>query len=64
MRGEAGGQLGQTIRLSQARVQTLVNKPKAAGVMENIKIRLAYYSASAKVQGWAPGISQAIEDAL
>ena len=51
MRGEAGGQLGQTIRLSQARVRTLVNKPKAAGVMENIKIRLAYYCASAEVWG-------------
>lgn len=51
MRGEARGQLGQTIRLSQARVQTLVNTPKAAEAMETIKIRLAYYSASAEVQG-------------
>lgn len=51
MRGEARGQLGQTISLSQAGLQTLVNMPSAIRAVENVKVRLAYYQPSAEVWG-------------
>ena len=64
MRGEAGGQLGQTISLSQAGVQTLVDMPRTVTAVENIKVRLACYHPSAEVWGMGKGISQASEGAL
>lgn len=40
-RGEAGGQLGQTVSLPKAGVQTLIDTPRAAGVVGSLRARLA-----------------------
>lgn len=62
MRGEAGGQLGQTIRLSKARIWSISQKPQES--WRTSRSGLLITVPLLECGGWAPGISQAAEGAL